>query len=1265
MKKRMVSLLLTLCMALTLLPATASATDLPSELYVGDVNVIGGGYWVSDGNGGITAEGATAEKYNVAYDAAKRSITLRNAVITKCSWTNYGLTGGVTRGGMYAGIHTNGSIYIDLEGDNRIDLSGYAKIEGTCAGIAAGNDNQGITFRGSGNLTVQSGTATSSSFGLFIGLAVVMDGTGCVELLGGACGMDRISAGIYNQGEANDHAAYVKPRRGTLIAGTNYGGSASYGVYSKVELSESGFNHFDGNFTAYCGTGDIAVAMSMPPMYMPVGNSALMGSEYSSGEWYTAYRVEDNALYRYVTVAHNLGYGASVSGLQQQSTTPYTITMDEAVISDSNPGGQVVEYALGKAVNGNEPDIGWQLEPVFAGLAPGTTYAVYARTAATTGYAAGSTVKVFVTTDSDLYGSSVYTGLCVDGIAINKSVDLPETPIGDDPSGWMRYDSATRTLYFGGTVKITHGCTTLKTGQAAGIFSNGKLNIVLEDGAELNIEMKNYARDRELTTQQEKSYPISGQCFGILNQGNLTIDAAEGCTTAPQVSINVMGAGMTAGIRTVEFRDASSAVLEAGNLTIGAVDMDITVRGMSGPAFLNPQIVAQRQDGYGSVSGISSGDDIIVNGVNAADGVAGTSLTVQTVGGHQGHLFNAGATGYGEVILNGGYVSAKNNARNGAYRVSYNAIKWVDGYTCVDGTGSRVSMGDAMWIKGSARFDPNGEPVLRGTLVITGETQCNATLTAILEGFELPAGSVPVYTWYRYKYGTTSHISSAAGNQYTLSDADAGSQIYCEMTCEGYAGKLVSAKTEKIQYIYIPTIYVNGEQVTWDNRDNVLGDGTVSYDLSTNVLTLRNANLTKTGDQAAIIVAGKDIYHSALVINLDGENTLYTTESDKMAISCSGLTIIGSGSLNAHADYPKEATIYASWELNTGESCKIITSCKEHKTTTTSDTPAGALFAGDLVAADSSSIYASVENIVDVGEDGLINNSKCSAIQVNYVATIKDNAQIVAMGGRHEAFVAGYLHIEGGSVRAENIGSGYRTGRNFSYTEKTQYAALKVTELNAANFAIDAGLKFTLSNAKLEVYSELGFGILEQNTGDRLARGEDGKPTLVPSDVVDNIVVTNSMLVVRVGEEAKAIAPVQIEDTEGALIVDDCTVYASAAADGIGKQLAATSAFTTKGNRYVQLIAGDYVALTAAPTAGGIVIDLTAGSKATSRAVLFAAHYDANGKLLAVKNVNVDAGTTTKSEVVPFDMTAGGSYQVFLLDANGAPLCAAATGTIS
>ena len=104
--------------------------------------------------------------------------------------------------------------------------------------------------------------------------------------------------------------------------------------------------------------------------------------------------------------------------------------------------------------------------------------------------------------------------------------------------------------------------------------------------------------------------------------------------------------------------------------------------------------------------------------------------------------------------------------------------------------------------------------------------------------------------------------------------------------------------------------------------------------------------------------------------------------------------------------------------------------------------------------------------------------------------------------------------------------------------------------------------------------------------------------------------------------------------------------------------------YTYKNNKYIRVETKFAPQLTAALQGGELAVTLSTDG-GIGEAVLVAAHYDANGKLLAVKSVDIAAGTTTKSEAVPFDMTAGDSYKVFLLDANGAPLCAAAAGTIS
>lgn len=1270
MKKRIVSLLMAFCLITTLLPTMTSALDMnavPTQLEVGGTNIIGGGYWKTTADGGLTTEGASASDYNVAYTAGTRSLTLNNASIKKYSWSRYGVVGYINQAGIWAGIHTDGSLVINLIGENTIDLTGVGTLDADCAAIALGQEYQWLTFTGDGSLTAKSGKTSGNSFGALATASVTMSGTGTVKLLGGECGYNKVSAGIYNQGTLDDNAATIDPRKGTLIAGTDFGGASSFGVYGKMLLSEWNYNvkgaEFEGDFTAYCGEADLAVALSLPPLYSPVGSSVLMGSEDRTGENYTAYDAMDNGLYTYVTVKHNLKTGASIdaSSFAELKKTPYTITVTAASIDGSNPGNQEIEYALG-SYNANLPSIGWQKETLFTGLTPRKTYMVYARTAATTEYAAGPARAIAVATPVDAVTAdndvSVYTGLSVDGIAIDKSKDLAYKAVGDD-AGWMSYDSASRTLTLGGTVTITHGCQTIGYGEAVGIYSNAELHIVLADGAVVNINMKNYARDRDLVRDLETSTPLTGRCYGIMSYGDLTIDAAENCTVTPQLNINVLGAASAIGIRAVEVRDASSAVLEDGDVTIGAVDTNITVRGITGPVTINPSLLTQQANGYPNVTGISSGDDITFNGITGEDKDSSTQYRVKTVGGYQGHLFTAGATGYGIVQMNGGYVYAQNNARNGNYRVSYNTIKWALGYTCTDREGNRVEMKDAYWVNGSATFDPNGEPVLKGELVISGTLEKDYTLTAKIVNGNLSSDDTPNYQWYRYRYGTETEIKGATNASYTLTSVDIDYQFYCIATCDGYAGSLVSEKTGKVVAgAYIPTVYIAGVQLTKLNAADVLKDsgvsyeGKISYDPATNILTLDNVTLTETGGQNAIIFSGGD--YDGFTINLVGENTLSTTVAGKMAISCEAVMFTGDGSLYARADYPNKATIHAPWQMDVGGNCSIVTSCINNNNVNASlkdmtATELGALNAGDLNVSGNSSIYA----YVDDGEGG---NSKCTAIDVSYVTTIKDNAKVVAKGSRHEAFITGYLDIEGGSVKAENVGTGYQYiyGKNKDKVkiETDQYPALKVTYLYLKKFGITTFPdKLTVSNAKLEIYSELGYGILEQETEDHDEK-IDGAWQVVHTDIVDNFEINNSTVIVRIGADAKSIAPVKMEDTDGGTIIaDSCTVYAGAAEDGSDAKESTKDAFLTTGSRYVQLVSDSYVGLDAEREDGTVTVSATVGAGAAEQAALLIIRYDAAGKLMGMYRPTLDLSAGTQTITAAFADAAGSdTYKVFLFD---------------
>ena len=96
-------------------------------------------------------------------------------------------------------------------------------------------------------------------------------------------------------------------------------------------------------------------------------------------------------------------------------------------------------------------------------------------------------------------------------------------------------------------------------------------------------------------------------------------------------------------------------------------------------------------------------------------------------------------------------------------------------------------------------------------------------------------------------------------------------------------------------------VKVQGTQVTWKNKGDVLGDGTVSYTPESHTLSLKNAHLKGSGDEESCIYSKQEEFS----INLQGKNTLTATESaiastvESLDVSNKGLlTISGSGSLD-------------------------------------------------------------------------------------------------------------------------------------------------------------------------------------------------------------------------------------------------------------------------------------------------------------------------------------------------------------------------------
>ena len=100
-------------------------------------------------------------------------------------------------------------------------------------------------------------------------------------------------------------------------------------------------------------------------------------------------------------------------------------------------------------------------------------------------------------------------------------------------------------------------------------------------------------------------------------------------------------------------------------------------------------------------------------------------------------------------------------------------------------------------------------------------------------------------------------------------------------------------------------LWVGDTQVNDENADNVLGDGTVSYDIVTNTLTLRNATITQGTHEKSAICGNSD-----LNIVLEGENTV---NAGIIGIYVNGtLAISGSGSLTVNGIDIKNGDIIIS-----------------------------------------------------------------------------------------------------------------------------------------------------------------------------------------------------------------------------------------------------------------------------------------------------------------------------------------------------------------
>lgn len=192
----------------------------PTTLTVGGTNVQSGGYWTTDAESGtLTAEGASADNYNVYYDG-NGTLTLKDATI---NGTN-------TTGHVGAGIYAEGDLTIVLEGSSTV--TGVQDPNGESQSIRV---SENLTIQGGGSLTAQGAdTSNGSSYGIFVIGSFTQQG-GSVTASGGDVSGSYNSTGLYVFGSS------VTVQGGTLKATGGATDSGSYGIsmFSSVTVGNA------------------------------------------------------------------------------------------------------------------------------------------------------------------------------------------------------------------------------------------------------------------------------------------------------------------------------------------------------------------------------------------------------------------------------------------------------------------------------------------------------------------------------------------------------------------------------------------------------------------------------------------------------------------------------------------------------------------------------------------------------------------------------------------------------------------------------------------------------------------------------------------------------------------------------------------------------------------------------------------------------------------------------------------------------------------
>ena len=891
--KRLMAILLCLCMALTLLPTAALAADEGQTIYVGDAVLTTTAenptVYARTEDGAVTTDGANESSYNIKWDGA--TLTLNNAVITQGSYKGAAI--------YYHDRYT--AIHLVLMGESTV--TGPNSSEGSC-GIDVSGD---LTIDGSGTLTVTGGdvTVTDTTYAISYGIDApdIIISSGTVTATGGTVsGNNAISYGI-DASDITISGGIVNATGGTAASGNADDSDAeSCGIYADNVIVSGG---------AVTATGGSASGNSLSfgiiaeNVTVSDGTATATGGEVSGNNAYSC--------------GINATNGLTISGgeVTAEGATQAVLSFTGTVTVDPE-GGEQIEVTAGAGKDSAAAIIG----------SPFTSEEEISDSSISSAQYFHSIAEKAGDPGPD--DSNIYVG----GVGLTGDKDTPAYAL-TDKSGKVTTTGATadnyNIMWDGETLTLNNADITQGSHENAAIYCGEDAGIHLVLVGESTVTgPSGVDASRGIYTRGELT--ISGSGSLTVTGGDVTAagtDYAESCgIDADNVIVSggtVNADGGTASA-TGNVSYAYSCGIDADNVIVsgGIVNADggtasatgnvsyacsygISVYGsidISGGAVTadGGEVTFTGSDGYACSYGIS-----VYGSIDISDGIVNADGGTASATGNVSYACSYGIYVTRETLaISGGIVNADGGTATGSYAESCgiyvtHGLTISGGTVTADGGTATGSYAESCGIYFKEKATISG-----GEVTAEGATQAVRSFTGsvIIDPAE---GQQIAVTAGAGKDSAAAIIGSPFTSEEEISDSSISGAQYFHSIAEE-AGDPGPDD---------PNLYVGGVGLTGDKDTPayaLTNGGTVTKDGATadnynikwdgETLTLKNAAIRgghqfRPGESAAIYYSGQD----DITLKLSGNNTVTGPGGGDTEVSCgvyagSDLTISGDGTLN-------------------------------------------------------------------------------------------------------------------------------------------------------------------------------------------------------------------------------------------------------------------------------------------------------------------------------------------------------------------------------